>query len=101
MKPREKAKVELVEDLRKLFPGLVFVPDGDSLQAVNGDLSGTARLASRSDLVFQVEIRAGDTLLVSRWWSPNAEYRGLVKAEHRGLAKLHRTLGVLLGVSDG
>lgn len=103
MDPRiEKAKAELSEELRRLFPGLVFVPDVDGMQARAGDLSGRVTVVSRSEAGFRIEIRAGEVLLLSRYWSPGeAHYSEMLGRERRELLAMHRRLGVLLGVSDG
>lgn len=96
----EAAMKKLSEELRKLFPGLVFVPSGSGMDAVAGDLAGTVRTVSTGEAAFRVEIRVGyHVLLLCRYWTPDNGY--MLQAERARLLTMRRELGLLLGVADG
>ena len=97
---------ELAGELRRLFPGLVMVPQGGAVGGEDDMVSGW--LTMRDDHLMQLRfvIRdpqpPGDHVLWSTWrpgrLSDDVAAMERLRAE---MVSLHSRLGVLLGVSDG
>ena len=97
---------ELAGELRRLFPGLVMVPQGGAVGGEDDMVSGW--LTMRDDHLMQLRfvIRdpqpPGDHVLWSTWrpgrLSDDVAAMERLRAE---MVSLHRRLGALLGVSDG
>lgn len=102
----DETLAELAGELRRLFPGLVMVPQGGAVGGEDDMVSG--RLTMRDDHLMQLRfvIRdpqpPGDHVLWSTWRpgriSDDVEAMERLRAE---MVSLHSRLGVLLGVSDG
>lgn len=97
---------ELAAECRRLFPGLMMVPQGAAIGGEDDMVSGW--LTMREDNLMQLRfvIRdpqpPGDHVLWSTWrpgrLSDDVAAMERLRAE---MVSLHRRLGVLLGVSDG
>ena len=97
---------ELAGELRRLFPGLVMVPQGGAVGGEDDMVSGW--LTMRDDDLMQLRFVIRDPQPPSdhvRWatWRPGRLSDDVAAMERlrAEMVSLHSRLGVLLGVSDG